>query len=128
MVKSETTRGRKKIFRPQHLEPGDFYLDYILLPVGYSYNAEWLKAKRGDLMRIPDGGLYRIFAVRTIKLGSAAADILSRMRYGITIKGCLQRWKMNAKLAGHYSTAVSSEECLWVIYEKEDKSAERGEI
>ena len=109
---------KKKTFKVKHAEPGDFCMDYILLPIGYSYNSEWVSAKKGDRIRLHDGGIYTIYCVRMVKVKGGLADMLSRLRYGITIAGCIQRWKMNAKLEGHTSDAVSSEECLWVMYEK----------
>lgn len=118
MAKFEKEPKKAKIFKAQHSEPGDFQLDYILLPIGYVYNKEWLDAKRGDSIRLFNGGTYKIFSVRKISMVAGAADILSRIRYGITIKGCLARWQQNAKLEGHSPDAVSERECLWVIYEK----------
>lgn len=98
------------------MQPAGFHLDYILLPVGYSYNAEWSGAKKGDIIRFWDGGEFPIYSVRKLRLNSAAVDILCRMRYGITIKRALQKWQMNAKLEGHGMKAISTDECLWVIY------------
>lgn len=121
MVKFETEPKKNRVFKAQHSENGGFVLDYILLPIGYVYNKEWLEAKRGDSIRLFNGGTYKIYAVRKIALARGAADILSRMRYGISIKGCLARWKQNARLEGHAASAVSERECLWVIYEKNEE-------
>lgn len=120
MAKFETEPKRKKSFNAQHSEPGRFMLDYILLPIGYVYNNEWLGAKKGDRIRLFNGGIYKIYSVRKIST-RGAADILSRMRYGITIKGCITRWKQNARLEGHSGSAVSETECLWVVYEKNEQ-------
>lgn len=117
MAKFETTSRRKKIFEPKHTEPGIFRLDYILLPIGYAYNTEYLEAKAGDTLRFFNGTDYDICAVRRLKIKSAETDILCRMRYGITIKGALMRWKENARLEGHSPQVISTEECLWVVYE-----------
>lgn len=111
------SKRQKKIFKIAHIYPGDFHLDYVVLPVGYSYNADIATAKRGDTLRLFDGGEYPIFAVRRIRLDKPEADILCRMRYGITAKGCMVRWKMNARLEGHGEKVISEEECLWVVYE-----------
>lgn len=108
---------KPKIFRAKHSEPGDFRLGYILLPCGYAYNADYSNAKKGDILRLFNGGDYRIFSVKKLKISSIECDILCRMRYGITIKGALSRWQMNAKLEGHGMRAVSEDECLWVVYE-----------
>lgn len=111
---------KRKTFKVKHTKPGDFHLGYILLPVGYSYNAEWRNAKKGDILRMWSGEAYPIFSVRRLDLRKSAADILCRMRYGITIKRILQIWQGNAKMEGHGAKAVSTEECLWVIYDEQD--------
>ena len=126
MVKFDSIPTRRKTFKAKHSEPGDFRLDYILLPIGYSYNSEWITAKKGDKIRLHNGGTYVIQFVRIVKVKGGLADILSRMRYGITIAGCIQRWKINAKLEGHTSDAVSSDECLWVVYEKDSEEEYGG--
>ena len=109
--------AKTKILRARHSEPGPIHLNYILLPVGFSYNNDFAKAKKGDTIRIFDGDDYPIYAVRKVKIKSPTADILSRMRYGITIKRALDIWKSNARLEGHGSKAISEDECLWVIYD-----------
>lgn len=110
---------QKKTFKIPHTEPGVMHLDYVLVPIGYSYNAELAKAKKGDTLRLFDGGEYPIVAVRKLKLAKAETDLLCRMRYGISIKGALTRWKMNAKMEGHGERAISYEECLWIVYDNQ---------
>lgn len=122
MPKFDSVPIKKKVFKAKHLEPGEFQLGYILLPIGYSYNSEWAKAKKGDIIRFHDGGSYKIRNIRYVKVRGGLADLLSRIRYGVSIDGCIQRWKANAKLEGNASWAVSNEECLWVVYEKEPES------
>lgn len=112
---------QKRIFRVNHRTPDDFRLDYILLPFGYSYNADIAMAKPGDTIRFVDGNDVKIFAVRKVRLNTINADILCRMRYDISIKGALMRWQSNAKIEGHGAKAVSTEECLWVIFEKNEQ-------
>lgn len=118
MPKFDNIPKKKSVFKANHLEPGGFQMDFILLPIGYSYNSEWIKARRGDTLRFHDGGEYRIHSVRMVKVKGGLADLLSRIRYGISIDGCIQRWRDNAKLEGNSRNAVSGDECLWVIYEK----------
>lgn len=113
-------KRQKKTFRIPHLEPGEFRLGYVVLPVGYAYNADIAKAKKGDTLRLFEGEEYKIFAVRRICLNKPEADILCRMRYGITAHACLMRWQLNAKLEGHGEKAVSEDECLWVIYSTDE--------
>lgn len=115
----EDTKRTPRSFKVKHSDPGDFHLGYILLPIGYAYNAEWNNAKKGDILRFWDGGDYPIFAIRKLKLNKPDADILCRMRYGITIKRAIQIWQSNAKMEGHGAKAVSTEECLWIIYGKD---------
>lgn len=117
MKSLSTYQRQKKTFKIAHMEPGAFRLGYILLPVGYSYNTDIAKAKKGDVIRLFDGGKYEIFSVRKLRLDKPGTDILCRMRYGITIKAAIMRWKMNARLEGHGDKVVSDEECLWVVYE-----------
>ena len=118
MANFEKDSKQKRTFKVQHAEPGRFRLDYILLPIGFSYNREYLKAKRGDILQLFDGGAYRIDSVRVISLRTAEADLLARMRYGVTIKGVLMRWQDNARLEGHLPSVVSTDECLWIVYER----------
>ena len=108
---------QKKILRISHRTPENFYLGYVLIPFGYSYNSDIAKAKQGDTLRFVDGNDFPIVAVRRIKIDSAEADLLCRLRYGITIKGALMRWQSNAKLEGHGAKVISTEECLWVVFE-----------
>lgn len=100
-----------------HAVPGEFRLGYILLPMGYSYNKDIQAAKKGDTLKLMgDSKGYKIFSVRKLSLRGPDADVLCRLRYGITIKGALMRWQSNARLEGHSANVISTEECLWVIY------------
>jgi len=98
------------------MEPGALHMDYIVLPVGYVYNADIAKAKKGDTLRLGDGHSHEIFSVQKVPINKPIADLLCRIRYGITLKGCLMRWKMNAKLEGHSQNAISDDECLLVTF------------
>lgn len=109
------------MFRANHLEPGDFQRDFILLPIGYSYNAEWATAKKGDVIRFHGGESHRIVSVRMVKKRGGLAELLSLIRYGISFAGCVQRWRDNAKLEGHGPGAISEDECIFVVYEKETR-------
>lgn len=115
-------RKRKKL-RVRHEEPKDWFLDFILLPFGYSYNTEIADAKKGDILSFFDGGDYPVVTVRRLKLSNPMTDVMSRMRYGITVKKALQIWKRNAMLEGCGASAVSEEECLFVVF---DKNCEDG--
>jgi hypothetical protein len=111
-----TTKRQKKTFRVSHMDPGVLHLDFIVLPVGYSYNADIAKAKKSDVIRLGDGSEHEIFSVQKIQTNKPIADLLCRIRYGITLRGCIMRWKMNARLEGHGEKAISEDECLLVVY------------
>lgn len=118
MPKLDEYPKKNRVFKAKHLEPGDYQMGYILLPIGYSYNSEWMTAKKGDFIMFHGGGKHKIRVVRIVKVKGGLAELLSQIRYGITIAGCIQRWKENARLEGNAPAAVSSDECLWVVYEK----------
>ena len=124
MERYESAASLKKKYRAKHNTPGKFQLNYILLPYGYSYNAEWKKAKKGDTLIFLDGGEYLIYSVRVLKMSSPLTDILCRMRYGISLKGAMVRWKTNVRLEGNSSKVISDEECLMVVYNAEDNYEE----
>lgn len=119
-MRYQSTTRQKKTFKIAHLDPGPLHLDFVILPVGYSYNADIASAKKGDMIRLADGGEYPIFSVRKVKSDKPFADLLCRIRYGITLRGCLMRWKMNARLEGHGEKAISEDECLLVVYSKHE--------
>lgn len=111
-----TKKRQKKTFKVAHMNPGPLHMDFIVLPVGYSYNADIASAKKGDVLRLFDGGEHTIECVRRISTSTPIADILCRIRYGITLHGAMIRWRMNARLEGHGEKAISDEECLLVVY------------
>ena len=115
-----TTKRQKKTFKVAHLDPGDLHIDFIILPVGYVYNSNIAGAKKGDILRLGDGTEHEIFTVQRLQTNKPLADLLCRIRYGITLRGCLMRWKMNAKLEGHGEKAISQDECLMVVYSKDE--------
>lgn len=115
-----TTKRQKKTFRIAHTDPGVLHLDFIVLPVGYSYNSDIAGAKKSDILRLGDGTEHEIFTVQKIQTNKPIADLLCRIRYGITLRGCIMRWKMNARLEGHGEKAVSEDECLLVVFSTDE--------
>ena len=117
--KFEIRPNKQKVFKPNHAEPGDFYLDYILLPYGIFYDKTntFLEAKQGDILRFYNGPDYVINSVSLIKQ-DRICDILCRMRYGISWEAAFRRWKQYALLEGHGKDILSTEECLLVVYER----------
>lgn len=110
-------RPRRK-YKPQHQTPKDFHLDYILLPSGANYNTQWEKAKGGDMVYFVDGGSGEVVSVRKIRVDQAETDLLSWIRYGISIKRCLQIWSDIAVLEGNGRNAISDMYCYWVVFNK----------
>lgn len=108
-------------FRAFHDTPRDFHADYILLPLGYSYNRDFLSAKEGDLIKFGDGKVYSLLRVGILSLKNPATEGLCFARYGITLRKALQIWRTNAFAQGYGRNAVSDEECLIIIYGKEDE-------
>lgn len=115
----ENRPNRRTTFKPNHAEPGDFYLDYILLPYGIYYDKtkQFADAKQGDILRFYNGPEYIIDSVSLIKQ-DRVCDVLCRMRYGISWKAAFEKWKQYAMLEGNGRDILSTEECLLVVYEK----------
>lgn len=112
----QTSTRQKKTFKVLHEPAGPMHLDFIVLPVGYSYNADIARAKKGDALRLGDGSSYEIEAVRRIPLNKPETELLCRIRYGITLKGAIMRWKANARMEGHSEQVISQDECLLVVF------------
>lgn len=109
----------KRVFKPAHEEPGDFSLDYILLPYGefYEKTKGILEASRGDILRFFNGPEYEIEFVRLIPQDETC-DFLCRMRYGIPWVAALKRWASYASLEGNGKDILSRSECILVVYDK----------
>ena len=108
--------ARKRIYRPEHSEPGAFRLNFILLPYGEHYKTnEFLEARRGDTLRIYGGQDYRIDSVYHITDGQMC-DMLCRMRYGIPWSSVLDRWTVYARAQGYGRDALRKNECIMVVY------------
>jgi len=106
-----------------HEEPGEFYLDYILLPYGeyYSKTKDFLDAKTGDTLRFFNGPEYEIESVTLIPQDKMC-DLLCRMRYGISWKVAFEKWRSYAILEGNGKRVLSTKECLFVVYGKKKDS------
>ena len=107
-----------KIFKPAHEEPGNFRLNYILLPYGefYQKTKEFLDAKAGDTLRFYNGPDVRIESVMLIACDKTC-DFLCRMRYGITWDKAFAKWLSYARLEGHGKDILSRAKCILVVYE-----------
>lgn len=107
-----------KIFKPAHEEPGNFRLNYILLPYGefYQKTKEFLEARAGDTLRFYNGPDVRIESVMLIACDKTC-DFLCRMRYGITWDKAFAKWLSYARLEGHGKDILSRAKCILVVYE-----------
>lgn len=108
---------KKRIFKPTHELPGDFWLDYILLPYGefYEKTKVFLSAERGDVLRFFNGPDVEIEKVMLIKC-DAVCDFLSRMRYGVSWDKAFGVWLRYARMEGNGSDILSRDKCLLVVY------------
>ena len=114
--------AKKKYYKVFHDTPRDFHADYILLPLGYSYNREFLSVSEGTLLKFGDGKVYNMLKSGILDLRNPATEGLCFARYGITLRKALQIWKTNAFAQGYGRNAVSDEECLIIVYGKEDEN------
>lgn len=108
--------SRRRIFRPNHFEPGDFCLNYILLPYGifYEQTKVFLDAKKGDILRFYNGPDYEIDCAYLIPQDKTC-DVLCRMRYGIPWNKAFKKWQSYAFLEGHGRDILSREHCILVV-------------
>ena len=122
--KFESRKNSQKTFKPLHSEPGDFWLDYILLPYGVYYDKtkDFINAKKGDILRFYNGPEYKIDNVSLIKQ-DRFCDVLCRMRYGIPISAAFRRWARYALLEGNGKDILSKDECFFVVYSKEHEES-----
>ena len=113
--------NRRISLKAFHDTPGDFHADYILLPLGYLYNREFLSAREGSYIKFGDRKVYPLLRAGVLSFKNPATEGLCFARYGITLKKALQIWRTNAFAQGYGRNAVSDEECLIIIYGKEDE-------
>lgn len=109
---------QSKTYKVQHLEPSTPWLGFILLPYGEFYRPtkDLLKAKPGDILRFFQGSDYAIERVMKIPQDSVC-DMLCRIAYGIPWAVALKKWQSYAMLEGNDRNVISSDYCLWVIYD-----------
>ena len=120
---------RKTIYKPAHEEPGEFFLNYILLPYGafYKKTLGFLDAKPGDTVRFYKGREFEITKAILIE-DPELADVLCRMRYGVNFVVALRHWGDYAVMEGHNREVLSSSKCIMLAYGKEvDTKARKGD-
>lgn len=125
MLKSarfESRKTKRKLYKPNHEEPKEFFLDYILLPYGmyYKKTLDFLEAKTGDILRFFNGPEYQIESVTLIKC-DRVCDLLCRMRYGIPWEKAYRIWQRYAIMEGNGKDILSKEECFFVVYNKNEQ-------
>lgn len=116
-----------RTLKPRHAVPGDFWLDFILLPYGEYYppTKPIAKARRGDKIRFFNGPEFTVEKVEKIPQDSVC-DMLCRMRYGIPWIAAFKKWQSYAVLEGHGKDVLSKEYCLIVFYDRE--ISDKGEV
>ena len=111
--------SRGKVFKPAHAEPSEMRLDYVLLPYGEFYDKTkvFLDAKRGDTLRLYNGGEYAIDSVHLIS-DLKLCEALSRMRYGVAWYVAFRTWLSYAKLEGHGKDVLDPGKCIMVVFKR----------
>ena len=110
-----------KLFRTGHEDPGEFRLDYILLPYGlfYEKTACVLKARRGDRLRFFNGPDCLI--VKAMVVEGDLCDLLCRMRYGVAWRIAYQKWLLNARMEGFGKDVFFEDKCIFVVIDKNEE-------
>lgn len=108
----------KRIFKPAHSDPGDFFLDYILLPYGAFYKtAEFLSAKKGDIIRLFNGGEFAVESTSLVE-GERLCEQLCRVRYGIGWRTAFRRWLSYARMEGNGKDILSPDKCIMIVFNR----------
>lgn len=115
----------KKVFKLFHSKPQEPHGDYIILPVGYTYNRELLKIKAGDIIEFSDGKRHTVIKAGLIDAKSSAAEALCYIRYGISLTRALQIWKNRVTVLGYGANSINEDECIILTYGKEIKRPNR---
>lgn len=120
----ESRKSSQRTFKPNHEEPGEFCLDYILLPYGafYRKTSGLLDAKTGDILRFFNGPEYPIESVMLIRC-DRLCDMLCRIRYGISWDAALRIWQRYAVMEGNGKDVLSTEECILVVFKKDEPNS-----
>lgn len=118
----------KKHYKIGCEEPkGELQSNFVLLPIGYIFNADLLNCQRGDTITFVDGGKYRVIYAKKMPIDELSAS-LCIMRYGFSIDYWLELWKEMVKYGGNNKNAISDSECLLIIYGKEKINSHNREI
>ena len=109
------------MFKVAHELPGEFRLDYILMPYGefYQKTKVLLNAKKGDTLRFFNGPDVSIEFVSKLRCGRMC-DFLCMMRYGITWDKAYDVWLSYARMEGHGKDILSKDYCLLITYKNEN--------
>lgn len=99
----------KRIFSVSHRPVKEYNIDFILLPLGYRYNTEFLEAKTGDIIQFFDGEKHMIYSVGSISSKTKVADILSVACYGKPIMRVKQLWRNEMVKLGHREDSITDQ-------------------
>lgn len=89
--------------------------NYILMPFGYYYNQELLKAKIGDILLFSDDKRREIEYISVINLKSGLTDYLCRKTYIANIKIVIRKWEANAEFQGYGQASFNRDRCLLIF-------------
>lgn len=109
--------SKKKHHNVFHDTPKDFHADYILLPLGYLYNREYLSLPEGSILKFGDGKVYRLLRCGILNMNNPATEGLCFARYGITLCKAQKIWRNIALAMGYGINAISQDECLIIIFD-----------
>lgn len=94
--------------------------NFVLVPIGYMFNADLQQVQMGDTITFLDGGRYRVLCARKMSLKDDLTACLCIMRYGFSIDYWLGLWRQSVRYSGHGKSAISENECLFISYGKEN--------
>ena len=111
--------AEKRILSVNHTNPGEMWLDYILLPYGefYQKTKGALDLRKGDLVRMFNGPDRAVESVSLIDQDNMC-DFLCKMRYGISWKAAFEKWSRYAVLEGNAKDILSTKKCILIILQK----------
>lgn len=123
---SRSTENKPRVYKPAHAEPGEMQLDYILLPYGefYEKTKVFLDAKKGDRIRLFNGGEYAIQSVSLVTSGKMC-ELLCQMRYGVPWHRAYEIWLSYARMEGHGRDILKKDNCIIVSY---DRGRSHGDV
>lgn len=92
----------------------------VFFPIGYMYNKDIQRLRRGDIIRFLDKSEHYVESVVRTSINNALAHSLCRMIYGFGLKKALDVWWQRVEMQRLDRRVISDIECLVVFYLKEE--------